>query len=290
MSEKAPAPLYGGRALPNGVLMVGPHAMAVAVRSEDGSIDTAVEAFSMPFSWARNTPFLRGLLSMAGAIVLAVKSNRLERRLISSRRGRIKQALATAGPLLAANALERTLSRIFRRSGAPKRPGSPDLARMLLPFLAFRLSSYLLPGNLLLRYHGAEHMAVNTLEAGLPLTAQSAAGQSRIHPRCGTSFAFWVILLSWLAGKTGRRGGTIGRLLTGPIIVSVAYEILRLGAAQKDASWANVVFAPAWNAQLLTTETPTSEQLEVACTALQSVVDYEAAHATDVPPSEEPLS
>lgn len=289
MSQKAPVPMYGGRALPSGVLMVGPHAMAVAVRSEDGSIDTAVEGFSMPFSWARNTPFLRGLLSMAGAIVLAVKSNRLERRLNSSRRGRVTQALATAGPLLAANVLERIISQLFRHtdSGRSARPG---LFRMFLPFVAFRLSSYLLPGNALLRYHGAEHMAVNALEAGLELKAETAAGQSRIHPRCGTSFAFWAILLSWLTGRLGRRGGAMWRVLTGPIIVALAYEILRLGAAQKDAAWAKIVFAPAWNAQLLTTDVPTNEQLEVACVALQSVVDYEAAHAIDTPPSEEPLS
>ena len=44
------------------------------------------------------------------------------------------------------------------------------------------------------QYHGAEHKAINTLEAGLPITLDNARGASRIHPRCGTNFIFIVLI------------------------------------------------------------------------------------------------
>jgi len=141
---------------------------------------------------------------------------------------------------------------------------------MLLPLVAFRVSGLFSPGRSLLQYHGAEHMAVNAIEAGGPLNADRAAVQSRIHPRCGTTFAVWVILLS---SRLNRGAPSAARgLLTGAVVVSLAYELLRFGAIHRSETWVKLLFGPTWKAQLLTTSAPTRDQLEVACAALNAVV------------------
>src|SRR5438067_3835231 len=81
MASTQEIPRYGGRALRNGVMMVGPKAVAVAVRKPDGQIVTAVEPVSIPGMWARNIPFVRGLVSMAGMLQLARVAGKLESRL-----------------------------------------------------------------------------------------------------------------------------------------------------------------------------------------------------------------
>src|SRR5437588_8708870 len=81
MNKAQETPRYGGRALRNGVMMVGPKAVAVAVRRPDGEIATAVEPFSMPGMWAKNIPFVRGLVSFGGMLKLAKTSTVLESRL-----------------------------------------------------------------------------------------------------------------------------------------------------------------------------------------------------------------
>ncbi len=273
-NQSADPALYGGRALSQGVLMVGPHAMAVAIRRPDGQIDTAVEAFSMPFSWARKVIFLRGILAMAGAVVLAIRSAKLERRLVAKSSGGRMQMFKAALPIVGASAVERILTRALSRKNVPG--ANSGLLRIMMPFAAFRISSLFSPSNQLLQYHGAEHKAVNTVEAGLPLDAENASRRSRIHPRCGTSFAFWALSLGWLLPKLPvlRRRGVSP--LLGPIIIGAAYELLRFGAKHRDEKWVQIAYWPAWRTQLLTTAEPTTEELEVACAALRSVVDFEA--------------
>lgn len=271
-------PIYGGRALYRGVLMVGPKAMAVAIRADDGSVATAVEELHMPFQWARKIPFLRGLLSLAGAAVLAVRSASLEKRLTGGR-GRGRQWLSLAAPVIAGSVLERLVGAFLksrRRPDSPER--GPGILSVILPLLAFRLAGLFGPGRQLLRYHAAEHKAVNAAEAGVPVTPESAQTQPRIHPRCGTTFAVWALLLSSIL-TGGKRGGMLRSLLIGPVIISLAYEIVRLAAANRDRPWAKVVYGPSWQAQRLTTTEPSTEHLEVACAALQAVMAAETGEA-----------
>jgi uncharacterized protein YqhQ len=275
--------LYGGRALSTGVLMVGPGAMAVAIRRPDGTIATESERFVPPFAWARRVLFLRGLLSMASAVVLAVRSARLERRLLgTSGNAKRKQMLGMIGPVLAVTGIDRLL----RPSAGRPIPRLQRLGRTVLgafaPLFGFRIAGFLPPGRRLLQYHAAEHMAVNAVESGQPLTAEAAAKQSRIHPRCGTSFGVAVMLLTPIVNR-GRKPGLVRTALSAALVISLAYEILRLGARHRNAPWARILFAPVWQAQLLTTSVPTSSHLEVACAALAAVIGAEADEVPAAP-------
>ncbi|MGH2443010.1 MAG: DUF1385 domain-containing protein [Chloroflexota bacterium] len=286
MSNNQDAPRYGGRALRNGVMMLGPHAIAVAVRRASGEIETAIEPISMPGSWAKNIPFLRGPVSMVGMLKLAKTSSRLEARL-NPGGSRIRAILPQLAPGIGAALADRTTREMTRHASSRLAMPIETVAGVALPFVAFGLSGQLPGVRELWRYHGAEHKAVNAAEAGLELTPANAARMSRVHPRCGTVFAFFGILGGSLAKSAmsampnGKRKATLG-LLSGPLVLSAAYEAVRLGWQVRDNPLGRAVFTPAWQSQRMTTAEPDERELEVAVAALQAVIDYENARATGV--------
>jgi uncharacterized protein YqhQ len=276
--------MYGGRALRNGVMMVGPKAIGVAVRRPDGKIETAVEPFTMSGAWARNIPFLRGLVSFVGMLRLARTSAKLEARLTPGTGRKIRANLPQLAPGLGAAAADRVIQELSKRSDNRMIVPLEAAAGVALPFVAFGISGQMPGVRELWRYHGAEHKAVNTAEAGLDLTPENAHTMSRVHPRCGTVFAFWGLVGSMLTRThlnrlpNGRRKAVTG-FLAGPLILASAYELVRLGARAAKHPVGRAVFSPAWQTQRLTTAEPSTEELEVAIAALQTVMDYEAAQA-----------
>lgn len=141
-------------------------------------------------------------------------------------------------------------------------------------------------------YHGAEHKAINTLEAGLPLTVSNAQGVTRIHPRCGTNFIFIVLTTSIVvfsviprytfADGIGLMLSSVGyRVLLMPVVAGIAYELLKFAGAHRDKKWALALVAPGLWTQYITTREPDDSQIEVAIASLQCVWDKE--HEVDPP-------
>lgn len=129
------------------------------------------------------------------------------------------------------------------------------------------------------QYHGAEHKSINALEAGGPLTVETARAASRLHPRCGTSFVVIVMLLSVIAGSPlyGQPLWVrvpLGVLLLFPV-AGVAYELLRLAGKYRANPVMAALSRPGMWTQLLTTREPDDEQLEVALASLRAVMDAE---------------
>lgn len=130
-------------------------------------------------------------------------------------------------------------------------------------------------------YHGAEHKAINTLEAGLPLTRDNALSASRIHPRCGTSFIFIVLLIDLiaLALLPFRPANILVRFLLQvaitPIVAGISYEVIKFAGKFRRNPLVMAAFAPGMATQYLTTREPDAEQTEVALTALYSVLEAE---------------
>jgi uncharacterized protein YqhQ len=282
MAIEKQTPRFGGRALRNGVMMVGPNAVAVAVRRTDGSIATAVEPFSMPGMWAKDMPFVRGLVSFGGLLKLARVASKLEARL-NEGGSRVKATLPQLAPGIVAAIAERLMREVTKNREARYVVPLETVAGVALPFAAFGLSGRLPGVRDLWRYHGAEHKAVNAAEAGLDLTAQNAAAMSRVHPRCGTVFAFWGLVGGALSRSAINRmpngkGKTVAGVVAGPLVLSVAYEAVRLGYQLKDNPVGKILFAPAWQSQRLTTAEPDEAELEVAVASLQTVIDYERTH------------
>jgi uncharacterized protein YqhQ len=126
-----------------------------------------------------------------------------------------------------------------------------------------------------LMYHGAEHKAIHAHEAGALMDVEHVKKYSRLHPRCGTSFLFIVLIISIvLFTIMPNLGFTVNlsyRLLLIPVIAGISYELLRLSSKYKDSPVTKVLIAPGLAFQHLTTREPTDDMLEVSIKAVTEV-------------------
>jgi uncharacterized protein YqhQ len=126
-------------------------------------------------------------------------------------------------------------------------------------------------------YHGAEHKVVFNYERRLPLSVENARAQSRLHPRCGTSFLLFVLLVSILVFALIPKAAPFvvkfgGRLLLVPVIAGLSYEVLRLTARRRAAPLFAALVFPGLMLQKITTQEPTDDMLEVAIVALEEAL------------------
>ncbi|GAB4453203.1 MAG: DUF1385 domain-containing protein [Armatimonadaceae bacterium] len=144
------------------------------------------------------------------------------------------------------------------------------------------------------QYHGAEHKAINALEAGEPLTVENAAAASRLHPRCGTSFLVIVIFLSVLAIAPFYGLPLWMRILIQLAalfpVAGVSFELLRLAGKYRNNPVASFLSRPGMWTQLLTTREPDKGQVEVSIAALKAVMDAEEREKRQDTPPAEPAS
>lgn len=127
-----------------------------------------------------------------------------------------------------------------------------------------------------LAYHGAEHKSIFNLESGLDLSVENAQTFSKLHPRCGTSFLFIVMLTSILVfcflGKPEVVSDRLLRLAFVPVIGGVSYEFLKLSGKWADRPWMAPFIRPGLFLQTMTTLEPDGDQVEVALTALRAAL------------------
>ena len=143
-------------------------------------------------------------------------------------------------------------------------------------------------------YHGAEHKTIRCYEAGLPLTVENIRNQTRLHPRCGTSFLLVVMIISILVfsvassllltavpSLAAMRGRflyslimIVFKLLLLPLVVAISYEINRW-AGRHDNSFTRLLTAPGMWFQNYTTQEPDDSMIEVAITAVEAVLPEE---------------
>jgi len=126
-------------------------------------------------------------------------------------------------------------------------------------------------------YHGAEHKVVNAYEAGMPLEVEAVKKYSTAHTRCGSSFIFGVLIIAILVfaliGLPSLWIMVLARILLIPVIAALSYEVMYFGSKYRSKLLARVVLAPGLWLQSLTTKEPDDGQLEVALTALRSVME-----------------
>ena len=128
----------------------------------------------------------------------------------------------------------------------------------------------------ILMYHGAEHKAINAHEAGVPMDVEHVKLYSRLHPRCGTSFLFIVVIVTIvlysIMPNLGFYINLSYRLALIPVIAGIAYELLRLSGKYKDSPVMKVLVAPGLLFQRLTTKEPTDDMLEVSIKAVTETI------------------
>ena len=127
--------------------------------------------------------------------------------------------------------------------------------------------------------HAAEHKAINAYEAGEELTPEIAQRYSLIHPRCGTAFLLWVMVVGVFVYATLGRPVwywlIVSRIVLLPVIAGIAYELIRFAGRHSENRVLMTMLAPGLWLQRLTTREPTLDQLEVSIRALREVLERE---------------
>ncbi len=290
-----PPHLYGGQAVIEGVMIRGRDYFGLAVRREDGSIELHHEKLSSFYNGRpRRWPLVRGFLTLLETMLLGIKALQLSANMAAMDRdpdaeeGIPAWVMATTlgisllfgiglffiTPLMIAWALTPVLN--------------SDLLSEIVEGvirLAFLLGYITLIGRLkdvkrVFAYHGAEHMTVHALEAGLPLTVENVRKFSTPHARCGTAFLLTVVVVSvvvfaLLLGPP-LEWRIASRILLLPVIAAVSYEFLRFSGAHQDAWFGKMIAQPGLWLQKLTTRQPDDAQIEVAIHAMKTAIAADA--------------
>ncbi len=152
------------------------------------------------------------------------------------------------------------------------------ILKLVIFFVYLILCSKMKDMKRLFSYHGAEHKTIFCYEKGLPLTVENVRPQPRLHPRCGTSFIFVVIIISIIAGSFIHVSDTLLRMglkfLMLPLIVGVSYELNRW-VGRHDNLCSAVLSWPGKQFQRITTNEPDDDMIECAIRALELVIPEE---------------
>jgi uncharacterized protein YqhQ len=289
------APLLGGQAVIEGVMMRFGGSVATAVRKADGTIVVRKEnrvSFTERHPWLR-APVLRGAVGLVEMLGTGLQALNFSAEVILEA-SRPKKSPGLGPTMVLSLVLGVGLFFViplYAATAAFNVEQDPFLFNLLAGairagiFLVYLLAISLLKDiHRLFQYHGAEHKAVFALERGNDLSVEACRGQRRFHPRCGTSFLLVVmvvaivlfalldaLLITWLGRLTlAARLATHLPLL--PLVLGVAYEGIRFSARHADSVMGRAIAAPGLWLQRLTTKEPDDRQLEVALAALRAAL------------------
>lgn len=308
-APRAPEGQVGGSALPGGVMMRTRDRVGVAVR-EEGTGRILSEGFAPPVPKGRWTrwPLMRGVVAMRTALSTGQQAMTVGERLRwgseLAAQGDAEGASEEEGlgvwgrTLVVGGALIGAALQILAFRVGPivvaKEIGltgaafvvADALIRLALLLGTLMVVSLFRPFRRILAYHGAEHQAIAAHEAGAPLTAGAAAGFSRFHPRCGTSFLVVSAVISIgvygavlaLTGVFTYPALIATRLIGAPVVTAITFEFQRQAARLSDGPF-RFLSAPGLLAQRLTTRPPGHDELEVAVAALHEALQPATALA-----------
>jgi uncharacterized protein YqhQ len=287
--KKEPSLAFGGQAVMEGVMIRSRRHMVICVRKPNKEIATNIEKINPLGERYRvlGVPFLRGIVAMFESLYLGIKGLMFsantalegltpedEEPLKFSYKELALVALGVIGitalffllPFLVATWLNVT-GILFNISEA--------IIRLTMFILYLSAISMWSEFKRILMYHGAEHKAINAYEAGVPMDVENVKRYSRLHPRCGTSFLFIVLLVSIvlysILPNLDFYYRIAYRIALIPVIAGVSYELLRLSGKYKDSPITKVFVAPGLAFQRLTTKEPTDDMLEVSVKAVTEV-------------------
>jgi uncharacterized protein YqhQ len=125
-------------------------------------------------------------------------------------------------------------------------------------------------------YHGAEHKTVFAWENGQELTVKNVKDYSTRHPRCGTSFILFVMIVSIiifsLLGRPDFLHRVIYKILLLPVVSGISYEAIRFTGKHREWQWVQLLSWPGLMLQKITTREPSDDQIEVAIAAMKKVI------------------
>ncbi len=292
---------YGGQAVLEGVMMRSPSSWAVAVRTPEGDITEVVQEISSPMQRRRlwRLPIVRGVIALGESLAIGFRALSISANVMTQEKdehGEI-QTQISRGQIIFSFTIAIAFALLLFKVG-------PVLVTSWLPIHstglfvvvegAIRVSvligyivliSFLPDLRRVFQYHGAEHKTINALEAGADLTPTNVQKFSLIHPRCGTAFLLWVMVIAvFVFAFVGRPVWywlIASRILLLPVIAGLAYEVIRFAGKHQSNRVLMTILAPGLWLQRLTTREPTDDQVEVSIRALRRVIEHEESETPD---------
>ena len=297
----------GGQAVLEGIMMRHKDVYSVAVRKPDGDIEVKVDPYKplVSWKWAYKVPIVRGVFNFLESLVIGTKclmysstfyEDEEEEKLqpqteeeiekLQKKKEKEDKIMMTGAVMLSLVLcvglfimLPYFASRVLRLV---------TTSEMLITILEACIRLLIFFGYILLisrmkdiqrtfMYHGAEHKCINCIEHGLELNVENVLKSSREHKRCGTSFLFFVVIVSVIfflfIHVESPLWRIVIRLLLIPVIAGVSYEIIRL-AGSSENPLISLLSKPGLFLQKLTTAEPDASMVEVAIAAVEAVFDW----------------
>ena len=297
----------GGQAVMEGVMMRGPHKTAVAVRKPDGEITVKIdENGTKKKHKLLKLPVIRGCVNFFESMVIGIKAlmysaefvdleeeeseSKFEKWLEEKLGDKIKDVviyfsliisvLLSVGlfillPTVITRGLEALFDGVAFVGTKTFTSICEGLVRMVIFISYLALVSQMKDIKRVFEYHGAEHKSIACYEAEEELTVENVKKHSRLHPRCGTSFLLFVMIVSIVIFSLLPRTSIIPRLLMRiallPVVAGISYEIIKLAGKSKNRCVCLLTKPGLW-LQKLTTREPDESQIEVAIKSLTSVM------------------
>lgn len=302
MEKKEHITSIGGSAVMEGVMMRGPKEIATAVRKPDGEIELDKRAVSSLVTkyHVNKIPVIRGVFSFFDSMICSIRAlmwsaefvdledetseSKFDKWLTDKFGDKVKDIVIYFSLFVAMifsiglffilpNIITGFLSG-FIKSNLLKTL-IEGIVRIAI-FLGYVLAvSQMEDIKRVFQYHGAEHKTIFCYEAGLDLTVENARNMSRLHPRCGTSFLVFVMIISIVLfsfiswDNMWTRLGM--RLLLLPVVAGISYEIIRWAGRSK-SKVVCIISRPGMWLQKITTREPDDSQLEVAIASMKAVL------------------
>jgi uncharacterized protein YqhQ len=287
----------GGQAVLEGVMMRSPAHWALAVRKPNGEIAEHTTSISSPMARHRifRLPVIRGIVALGESLAigfraLAISANYAAQDANADEKEEVETELSRGAIFFAFAIAIGFAIALFKVTPALITNWLPietdglfvivEGAIRVTIFILYILVISLLPDlRRVFQYHGAEHKAINALEAGEELTPENVQRFSLLHPRCGTAFLLWVMVIAIFVfafiGQPSWPWLIASRILLLPVIAGLAYEVIRFAGKHTDNRLLMALLAPGLWLQRLTTREPSLDQLEVSIRALREVLRLE---------------
>ena len=277
-------------------MMRGPSAWAVAVRTRNGAIAELNRPISSPMArhWFFRLPVIRGVVALGESLAIGFRALAISANSASQEEGEdgeVKTEIGRGAIIFSFVVAIGFAVALFKVTPALITDWLPihDTWYFVLVeggirvalFIGYLVLISMLPDlKRVFQYHAAEHKAINAYEAGAELVPERVQRFSLIHPRCGTAFLLWVMVIAIFVfaffGRPDVEWLILSRILLLPVIAGLAYELIRFAGKHTDNRVLMAVLAPGLWLQRLTTREPTLDQLEVSIRALREVLDLEA--------------
>jgi len=292
----------GGQALIEGIMMRGPKKVSVVVRTKEGLIEKTEDLKPLKDKYpVLGFVFIRGVVNLVSSMKLGIRSIMfsadhmpeeeqedpskfdlwLEKKMGSEKAEKVIITIAVIIGIafsiglfiLLPTFLAGFVTQFFE--SVVIRNLIEGLLRITIFLTYIWATTKVSTIKRLWMYHGAEHKAIYCFEKKLPLTVDNIREQSSLHPRCGTSFLFIVMLVSIFVFSFTSWNNLLVRfalrLALLPVVVAISFEIIKL-AGRYDNFLTRIISAPGKALQKFTTSEPDDEMIEVAQKAIELVI------------------